>query len=76
MNTSPLLQLQPRVLGGSILAVAVWACGTIVKKTGRSRALGLLWLVPIVNFFFLIWLARSEWPIKAELKRLRASSTP
>jgi len=73
MDTSSLLQFTPLVFVGSIIAVVVWSTGTILKKTGRSRTLGLLWLVPIVNFFFLLWLARTEWPIEREVQALRES---
>jgi hypothetical protein len=74
MAESAWLQFVPFAIVLVIFVPALWAATTVLKKMGYTRWLVVLWLVPIVNFFFLIWLARSEWPIEAELKRLRASA--
>jgi len=65
----------PLVTGGLllvtlvVLAIAFWM---LFKKSGRSGALGLLMFVPVVNFGVMLWLAFAEWPIEAELARLKA----
>ncbi|MEQ1932497.1 MAG: hypothetical protein ABL962_01270 [Fimbriimonadaceae bacterium] len=34
----------------------------IVGKTGHSPWLGILWSIPLVGFFFQIWLVLADWP--------------
>jgi hypothetical protein len=48
----------------------------IYAKTGHGGPLGLLMLLPLVNVVMLFVLAFGEWPIQAELKRLRGTSQP
>lgn len=47
-----------------VLGFIVYCWMRIVGKTGNSRWLGLVMLVPILNVAFIIWLAFSEWPIE------------
>lgn len=51
-----------------VLAVAFWQA---YKKSGRTPALGLLMLVPVVNLGVAIHYAFTEWPILKENKRLK-----
>ena len=55
-----------------VIALLLW--GTIYKKAGYSRAVGLLMLIPLVNFIVLIWFAVTKWPLEAEVERLRLGS--
>ena len=43
----------------------------IYKKTGKSGAMSLLQLIPVVNIIMLFVLAFGEWPIERELIQLR-----
>ena len=52
----------------ALAAVLYWR---IAGKTGYPSALGLLMLVPLANVVLLVVLAFTEWPIEAELRRLR-----
>jgi len=54
-----------------ILALYLFVIGRLVGKTGHSGWLGLLFLVPLVNVAFVLYLAFAEWPIQKELNRLR-----
>ena len=57
-------------------ALAVVLYWRIVGKTGYPGALGLLMLVPLANIVLLVVLAFTEWPIEAELRRLRGGEPP
>ena len=50
------------VIGLLFLVVLVLAFWKIFKKAGFSPWLGLLMLVPFVNFLSLCFLAFSDWP--------------
>lgn len=51
-----------------------WLFTTFTHKMGYGRAAGLLGLVPVVNLGFAIWLVFvAEWPLQAEVNRLRES---
>lgn len=52
-----------------VLAVIIF--WKIIGKTGRSGALALLGIIPLVNIGLLLWLAFSEWPIEREIRALR-----
>lgn len=43
----------------------------IFSKAGRSRAMGLLMFIPLVNFIMLLVLTFGEWPVHKELRELR-----
>ena len=45
-----------------IFMLFIWV--KIVGKTGNSKWLGLLMIVPLVNIVFMIWLAFSIWPVE------------
>jgi hypothetical protein len=45
-----------------IFMLFIWV--RIVGKTGNSKWLGLLMVVPLVNIIFMIWLAFSAWPVE------------
>ncbi|MEQ1823657.1 MAG: hypothetical protein ABL949_14205 [Fimbriimonadaceae bacterium] len=34
----------------------------IVGKTGNSPWLGILWSLPVLGFFFQVWLVLADWP--------------
>jgi hypothetical protein len=45
----------------------------VAEKCGYPGAYSLLVLIPLVNIIIMLMWVFSEWPIEAELKRLRAS---
>lgn len=51
-----------------VLTVAFWR---LFAKTGRPAALALLMLAPVVNLGVMLWFAFTEWPVEAEIRRLR-----
>jgi hypothetical protein len=53
------------LLGLALPTAAFWK---ILTKTGHSGWLGLLFLIPLVGFGVLLWLAFSEWPIERRLR--------
>ena len=64
----------------SIFLVALFAVTLIVlaiafyrlyQKAGFSGAIGLLMLVPVVNLGVALYLAFAEWPVLAELARVK-----
>ena len=64
----------------SIFVVALFAVTLIVlaiafyrlyQKAGFSGAIGLLMLVPVVNLGVALYLAFAEWPVLAELARVK-----
>jgi hypothetical protein len=58
-----------------VLAIAFYK---LYQKAGFSGAIGLLMLVPVVNLGVALYLAFAEWPVMAELTRMRllAASAP
>ena len=71
----------------SIFLIALFAVTLIIlasafyrlyEKAGFSGALGLLMLVPVVNLGVALYLAFAEWPVLAELARVKllAASAP
>lgn len=54
-----------------IIAAAVSLWGLIFSKAGYSFWFGLLMLVPIGNFIWLLIFAFSKWPIQQEVEMLR-----
>lgn len=62
------------MLGSVILGVVIW--WKIFAKAGYSGALGLLMLVPLVNFVLLLVLAFGTWPIHEELEHARMFPAP
>ncbi len=55
-----------------LIAFMVFVAGTIFRKAGYSFWFGLLMLVPIGNFIWLLIFAFSKWPIQHELEMYRA----
>ena len=51
-----------------VLAIAFYK---ICKKAGMSSVLGILMLVPVVNLGVALYVAFAEWPVLAELDRLK-----
>ena len=51
-----------------ILAIAFYR---LYEKAGFSGAVGLLMLVPVVNLGVALYLAFAEWPVVAELARVK-----
>jgi len=58
------------VFAVGILAGIAWLFGTILKKAGYSRALGVLFVIPLINFVVLLWMVGSVWPIEQKVKEL------
>ncbi len=52
-----------------VLTVIIW--WKIFSKAGYAGAMGLLMLVPLVNFIMLLVLAFGQWPIHRELEHLK-----
>ena len=52
-----------------VLTIVIW--WKIFSKAGWSGALGLLMLVPIVNFIMAFYVAFATWPIQRELEALK-----
>lgn len=59
-----------------IITVVAWA--RILGRLGRDPWLALLVLIPFTEFFFLLWVAFTKWPLDkrvdslmVDLKRLR-----
>jgi len=52
-----------------VLTVIIW--WKIFSKAGYPGAMGLLMLVPLVNFIMLLVLAFGRWPIHRELEHLK-----
>jgi hypothetical protein len=52
------------------LAIFLWIWSAIFKKAGFPALMSLLMIVPVVNFFTLVYFAFTDWPIQAELARL------
>jgi len=57
-----------------VLVFGVYVAWRIVAKTGNSGALSLLFLVPLANVAFMLYLGFAEWPVEKELKILREQS--
>lgn len=57
----------------AILVLSIVVNWKIAQKAGYQGALSLLMLIPLVNFVILLIFAFSEWPVEAEVKRLRAA---
>jgi hypothetical protein len=54
-----------------LLVLYLFVILRLVGKTGHSSWLGLLFLIPLVNVGFILYLAFTEWPIQKELNRFR-----
>ena len=53
----------------AVLVITIW--WRVFAKTGWGGAMGLLMLLPIINLIMLLVLAFAEWPVQAEVRRLR-----
>ena len=56
-----------------IILVAIWlviglAGWRVYSRAGFKGYMGLLFLVPVANFFALLYLAHKEWPALSEQK--------
>jgi hypothetical protein len=60
----------------AIVAVAILPWVFIYRKAGYSGWFAIIEIVPIANFIALIWFAATQWPIEAELERLKGSLHP
>ncbi|AUL72749.1 hypothetical protein ATS72_003660 [Pseudoalteromonas sp. 13-15] len=54
---------------GFIIAIAIWALiafagWRVFTRAGFKGSMGFLFLVPIVNFIALLYLAHKDWPIE------------
>lgn len=58
-------------IGLSVFILQVVVFCMIYSKAGYSWAMGLLMLIPIVNFIMMLILAFSEWPIQRQLKQFQ-----
>lgn len=48
-------------LGVIFVAYAVIR-GSVVRRTGHSFWWGFLWALPVIGWFFKVWLAHANWP--------------
>lgn len=55
----------------AINLVTIIAFCRIYSRAGYPWAMGLLMLIPVVNFIMMLILAFSEWPIQKQLKQLQ-----
>jgi len=63
----------PERLALGLVFLVLWAviAWMVASKAGYRGALGLLALIPCVNFIVLLIFAFTKWPIEEELERLR-----
>lgn len=57
-------------IGLLILSLVIY--WRIAEKAGFSGAASLLMLIPLVNFFVLLYFAFTEWPIEQRLREARS----
>ena len=53
----------PAVIGLAIFIATIWAFCNIFGKAGFSKWLGLLMIIPVVNFIMVLYLGFADWPI-------------
>lgn len=58
----------------ALIAAFVWAAVRIFQKAGYPGWLAALCVIPFVNLLTFFWFAAGEWPVEAELRRLRAAA--
>lgn len=51
--------------------VVVWPAGRILGKAGFAPWLGILAVIPVVNFGLFLFLAFAEWPVERGFRELR-----
>ena len=61
------------LLSLALLALAIYLYWKIAEKAGYNGAWSLLTLVPLGHIVLLILFAVSDWPIEAEVRRLRVA---
>jgi hypothetical protein len=64
----------PELIVVLVLVFFMYVGWRIVARTGNSGALSLLFLVPLANIAFMLYLGFAEWPVEKELKVLREQS--
>lgn len=62
------------IIGLAIFVLSLIINWRIASKAGYSGALSLLMLIPLVNLIIVLIFAFGEWPVEAEVKRLRGAS--
>jgi hypothetical protein len=60
-------------IGMVVLFVVAWM--KIFVKAGQSAFMGLLMIVPLVNFIVFLSFAFAEWPIHVQMRNLAQSNT-
>ncbi len=55
-----------------LLLIAIWALigfsgWKVFSRAGFKGYIGLLFLVPLINFFALLYLAHKDWPVAKKL---------
>ena len=62
----------------SLVVAALWGLGwaKILVKAGFSRWMGLVMLVPIINFIVFLCLALMEWPLQVKLRAVTKQNPP
>jgi hypothetical protein len=58
------------------LIIIIWPYWKIFTKAGYSGALGILMVVPLINFIMVFYFAFAEWPVLKELRALRQRVPP
>jgi hypothetical protein len=53
----------PVVIGLVMCVAIIWAFCNIFGKAGFSKWMGLLMIVPLVNFIMILYLGFAEWPV-------------
>ena len=53
------------------VAFAFYCTWRLIKKTGHSGVMAVLFFIPIGNIFAWVYLVFVEWPVEVELKRYR-----
>ena len=54
--------------------VVIWPAWRILGKAGFASWLGILAVIPVVNFGLFLFLAFAEWPVERDLRALRGSN--
>jgi len=67
----PAVMITLVLVGAVVMAVAFWQ---IFRKAGYPGVLGLLMLVPLVNYGVMLWIAFSEWPAQRRLREAEATA--
>jgi hypothetical protein len=81
-NTYPAGEIAPVIgmcfilfIGLTFTVLHVIVFCMIYSRAGYPWAMGLLMLIPVVNFIMMLILAFSEWPIQRQLRQLQQTAS-